>query len=147
MVRACASRSIAIEVMPISVGEEGSYVYAMETPYRSSARPLPPREPDPWAEFRKWRRLGWITFFGFAPAALLVLGLSTLLFGKETTNGYFVWIGAPFMIGTMLVQMVATYQPCPCCGKTFALCALYSNPFARRCLHCKTKIGTPLKRA
>lgn len=117
----------------------------METPYRSPARAL--SQPDPWADLRKSRRLGWLTFFGFAPAAVVVGGLSTLLFGKEATNAYFPWIGVPFLIATAFAQMNAAYQPCPSCGKTFAVRALYGNPFTSSCLHCGAKIGTPLKRA
>jgi hypothetical protein len=85
-----------------------------------------------WQRYRRWARLRLLSFVGFVP------------FGAAVDH-VFKWAGVPSLapaivfpwVGFGIVTLiVASTMACPRCGNTFFFSWWWSNPLARRCLHC-----------
>ena len=106
----------------------------MADPYRAPV-PIPP---DPylraWSDLRR-RRAG-------LAAGAVVLGVAAFMHSK-----HMIGLGAPVLVVglvTGLLSILCESFHCPRCAETFCRKGMFfHNAFARRCLHCGIKVGTP----
>lgn len=95
--------------------------------------------PNPWAglRLRQWTCLA--SFLGFVPVVCL------LSFGLRAVGLVNQWAdliaGAVGMAAFGLSGLWAYSFPCPRCGRPFGRNWLNKNPFARRCVHCRLRVG------
>jgi hypothetical protein len=92
---------------------------------------------------RAWRSLRlrrWIAFGLFA-LYLPVVGTFALVFShdpeREGAVAAKIWL-AGCAIGTIWLSLFH----CPRCGKLFGISWAFSNPIARKCLHCGLPVGS-----
>jgi hypothetical protein len=104
-----------------------------DPPYRAPV-PIPP---DPylraWSDLRRRR-----VCFSAGMAALLA---AALLHSKQMVS-----LGTPVLVVGVVTILLSIYCEsfhCPHCSEQFCRRGLARNPFSRRCLHCRIKVGTP----
>ncbi len=115
------------------------------TPPPEPEATAPTSTPNPWAglRLRQWACIA--SFIGFVP------GICLLSFGLRGTGLVNLWadgIAGVIGMGLFGITMVWAYSfPCPRCGQPFGDYGwnrnpfLRSNPFARRCVHCRLRVG------
>jgi hypothetical protein len=108
--RAARRRAVTI---PIVVDEDPGYVSA-------------------WQRYRRWARLRLVACVGFLPIGAAI-GHVCKWAGVPAVMPavLFPWFG--FVVVTLIVPTTVT---CPRCGNTFFFTWWWSNPLARRCVHC-----------
>ena len=85
------------------------------------------------AEIRRLKKISWILFFTYVPAAMLG-GFIT-----NSDNGVIITAGF-WLVLTVFFGLKAFYSKCPRCGNSFYKKGWFSFPFAQKCLHCKLRI-------
>jgi hypothetical protein len=113
-------------------------------PYREA----PPAREDPylvsWEDLRRRRRLGWITFFGWAPVAGLLCSALYLLVPNEADRAvFFFLVIVPLALTAFATNIWASTFDCPGCGQNFQRRKGISTFFNSRCPQCGLEEGTP----
>jgi hypothetical protein len=118
------------------------YLEGMATEPHSPYRAPVPRPPDPylveWSDLRR-RRL-WLS------ASLIALPTAVIWPVLVMTRvGPSLPVTAMAIVAFAIVPLSihAERFRCPRCAEWFCRKGLYHNGFARRCLHCGIKVGTP----
>jgi hypothetical protein len=97
-----------------------------------------------WRDLNKRRLIAWGTFLGFAPgvfAMVFLIGLPLSSLTGIRLDYFFYPIAILWMLMIWIVgQRVMTFR-CPRCQQQFFAARWYYNGFARRCVHCKLRIG------
>ncbi len=116
-----------------------------DTPYRASEQPT--YVPDPylaaWAAYRRRRAKMWTVFFTWPLVAGVVLTVVRGVTGA-TEKEVFPYVAIPIGLVAFVALNVLTKFDCPRCGNPFHRKGALRNGFARRCLNCDIRIGTPL---
>jgi hypothetical protein len=87
-----------------------------------------------WRDYRARARFFWLAWLGGFLATILV----GALFGAIFRSGDAFAVAGVAWIAAFLVAAFRLYGfRCPRCGQLFFCTAWYTNPFARRCLHCR----------
>jgi hypothetical protein len=104
-----------------------------DPPYRAPV-PIPP---DPY--LRAWSDLGRRR--ACLAACVVALGAAAFLHSKQMIG-----LGTPVMMVGLVTVALSIYCEsfhCPHCSEQFCRKGIFHNAFARRCLHCRIKVGTP----
>jgi hypothetical protein len=102
-----------------------------------------------WAELRRRRRIRWLGFFGWAPIGFVMVQLMELVAGHAFADQYWFVFALPSLLVGFAMMVYGSWLKCPRCDEWFESRALlgpfftYHNPFTRRCVNCRIKIGTP----
>jgi hypothetical protein len=89
-------------------------------------------------DIRFRRRWLWLVFLGYLPVMATLSLLGEWMFPWAA----YVWMGL-FMGAVMYVWA----SRCPRCGERFHFRWAFSNPWARKCLHCGLNLRADLKSA
>ena len=85
------------------------------------------------SQIRRWRMYGWIFLFSY-PFAPIIAGVIT-----DSDNAA-ITVAILWFVMTGICGFKACMSNCPRCGNRFFEKKWYSNPFARKCLHCKLSL-------
>lgn len=101
-------------------------------------------EPDGWqsrwADYRFRRLVCLLTIVGVLPTTLLSFQVERLL--GLSGVGHLA-VGGVVVVWFHLIMTWGCSFPCPRCGEAFGRNFWNRNPFARRCVHCKLRVGEP----
>jgi hypothetical protein len=92
-----------------------------------------------WRDFRRRRLIYWVVFLGYVPGAFALfvgVGLPISAFIGIAPDYFFYAIAGSWMLAWLISGLRARLFPCPRCHKWFFATWWYSNPFARKCVHC-----------
>src|SRR2546428_14131174 len=86
-----------------------------------------------WQDYRRRRR--W--FFGIWLGGFLVVALVARLLSKLSLGDLdFAVLGPAWMTAFVVVAIRLQFFRCPRCHRKFFGALLYSNPLAKKCVHC-----------
>ena len=86
-----------------------------------------------WQHYRKLSRLRLIAFAGWLPFGVAVAGLAHLL---DLSEHVFPFLLLPWFGFIVVALFRAGSFQCPRCHDAFFYTWYFSNPLARRCVHC-----------
>jgi hypothetical protein len=104
---------------------------------KSPGDPPAPSEMDGFWSIRRRRMWVWLLFLTYLPGA----GLSMIVLGRLGVPGRFaVAVPLAWMAAFGVAGALHGWSRCPRCGERCFQRALWSNPWASRCLHCGTRL-------
>jgi hypothetical protein len=92
-----------------------------------------------WRDYRKRRFVFWVVFLSYMPGVMaffLGVGLPLASMTGIKPDYFFFAIAGTWMLAFVVTNLRAVSFPCPRCGQHFFRTWWYSNPLARRCVHC-----------